>query len=411
MALEDALVLAECLRRPETIPAALSAFEARRRPRTDWVRAQTHRRDRTRYLPTGGPKRGPARLRPKDLPIELPTSARRGIARTASIGLSRRSARRRSRWAPSTAPRSRRPRPRSARAAPAGRAPRRSRPTPAGCGRRGRAPRTGRPRSAARRPRRCAPTAEEAHLRARDADGDLDVRPAPLERLRAARPGGRRGRSPPGAVASSAPLPGGHDPRHAVDALLAAALREQVPDAGLEDEAERVEPARDDGGALAVAHVEAAPPPERPGDHRQMRDAVLLAEPAARIDVEELRGTAGAVLQLRGQRGEELQPGGGQLAAEPQLRRRADEERLGLDRVEARQLRPVAALQAIAARRAAHRDDRDARRCQCLRVPLHRPLGDLEPLGELDGGQLPARLQHQQERDETARAHDFESMW
>jgi FAD-dependent urate hydroxylase len=53
MALEDALVLAECLGgRMEAIPAALSGFEARRRPRTDWVRAQTHRRDRTRYLPT-----------------------------------------------------------------------------------------------------------------------------------------------------------------------------------------------------------------------------------------------------------------------------------------------------------------------------------------------------------------------
>jgi 2-polyprenyl-6-methoxyphenol hydroxylase-like FAD-dependent oxidoreductase len=52
MALEDALVLAECLRRLDTIPAALTAFEAQRRPRTDWVRAQTHRRDRTRYLPT-----------------------------------------------------------------------------------------------------------------------------------------------------------------------------------------------------------------------------------------------------------------------------------------------------------------------------------------------------------------------
>ena len=51
MALEDALVLAECLQRFDVVPAALSAFEARRRPRTDWVRAQTHRRDRTRYLP------------------------------------------------------------------------------------------------------------------------------------------------------------------------------------------------------------------------------------------------------------------------------------------------------------------------------------------------------------------------
>jgi FAD-dependent urate hydroxylase len=51
MALEDALVLADCLRKISAIPDAIAAFEARRRPRTDWVRAQTHRRDHTRYLP------------------------------------------------------------------------------------------------------------------------------------------------------------------------------------------------------------------------------------------------------------------------------------------------------------------------------------------------------------------------
>jgi FAD-dependent urate hydroxylase len=51
MALEDALVLADCLREMRAMPDALAAFEARRRPRTDWVRAQTHRRDHTRYLP------------------------------------------------------------------------------------------------------------------------------------------------------------------------------------------------------------------------------------------------------------------------------------------------------------------------------------------------------------------------
>jgi 2-polyprenyl-6-methoxyphenol hydroxylase-like FAD-dependent oxidoreductase len=51
MALEDALVLAHCLRDIRAIPDALAAFEARRRPRTDWVRVQTHRRDHTRYLP------------------------------------------------------------------------------------------------------------------------------------------------------------------------------------------------------------------------------------------------------------------------------------------------------------------------------------------------------------------------
>ena len=137
-----------------------------------------------------------------------------------------------------------------------------------------------------------------------------------------------------------------------------------------------------------------------------MRDAVLLAEPAARVDVEE-RGPAGPVLQLRGQRGEKLQPGRGQLAAEPELRGRTDEERFGLDGVEPGSALSGSRAPAVAARRPAHRDDRDAGRGQRLRVPLHRPLGHLEPLGELDGGQLPPRLQHQQERDETARAHDF----
>ena len=52
MALEDALVLAECLAGAEAVPDALAAFELRRRPRTDWLREQTHRRDRTRSLPT-----------------------------------------------------------------------------------------------------------------------------------------------------------------------------------------------------------------------------------------------------------------------------------------------------------------------------------------------------------------------
>ena len=51
MALEDALVLTESLTAAPRIAAALTAFERRRRPRTDWVQAQTHRRDRARNLP------------------------------------------------------------------------------------------------------------------------------------------------------------------------------------------------------------------------------------------------------------------------------------------------------------------------------------------------------------------------
>jgi FAD-dependent urate hydroxylase len=51
MAFEDALVLPEALSAAASIPEALRAFERRRRARTDWVLAQTHRRDRSRGLP------------------------------------------------------------------------------------------------------------------------------------------------------------------------------------------------------------------------------------------------------------------------------------------------------------------------------------------------------------------------
>jgi FAD-dependent urate hydroxylase len=50
MAFEDAIVLAESLSEAATIRAALIAYEDRRRPRTGWVAAQTHRRDRMRGL-------------------------------------------------------------------------------------------------------------------------------------------------------------------------------------------------------------------------------------------------------------------------------------------------------------------------------------------------------------------------
>jgi FAD-dependent urate hydroxylase len=51
LAFEDALVLAAQLRDAGTVKEALAGFVARRRPRTGWVRAQTHRRDQTRNLP------------------------------------------------------------------------------------------------------------------------------------------------------------------------------------------------------------------------------------------------------------------------------------------------------------------------------------------------------------------------
>ena len=50
MALEDAIVLAATLRSAGSLAEALADFERCRRPRTDWVREQTHRRDRARAL-------------------------------------------------------------------------------------------------------------------------------------------------------------------------------------------------------------------------------------------------------------------------------------------------------------------------------------------------------------------------
>jgi 2-polyprenyl-6-methoxyphenol hydroxylase-like FAD-dependent oxidoreductase len=41
MAIEDAVVLADELRRAPDIPAAIAAFVSRRRPRVDWVREQS----------------------------------------------------------------------------------------------------------------------------------------------------------------------------------------------------------------------------------------------------------------------------------------------------------------------------------------------------------------------------------
>ncbi|MEU5561705.1 FAD-dependent monooxygenase [Micromonospora musae] len=51
MALEDAVVLADSLATVDSLTEALRGYEARRRPRADWVLGQTHRRDKAVGLP------------------------------------------------------------------------------------------------------------------------------------------------------------------------------------------------------------------------------------------------------------------------------------------------------------------------------------------------------------------------
>lgn len=81
MAFEDALVLADALRRAGTVPGALAAYESRRRPRTKWVLDRTRDRDRTRDVPPALRDPAAARTGRADLPGPLPAAGRPGVTR------------------------------------------------------------------------------------------------------------------------------------------------------------------------------------------------------------------------------------------------------------------------------------------------------------------------------------------
>ena len=122
---------------------------------------------------------------------------------------------------------------------------------------------------------------------------------------------------------------------------------------------------------------------------------------------EEPGGAIGALLKLRRERGEQLEPRCGELTAEAQLRGRPDEERLCFGGVEPRQLRAIAVLEPIAARRPPHGHDGHTRVGERKRVSLNRPLGYVEALRELRCRHLSSRLQDEEERHETRRAHGW----
>ncbi len=186
----------------------------------------------------------------------------------------------------------------------------------------------------------------------------------------------------------------------------------EVPGARLEDEPERVDRSADDARPLSIADVHAAAAPDGGRERGQVRHPVLGPEPAARVEVEEPLRAGGPLLELRRQRGEHLEPRGGELAAEAELGRRAGhaggEERLRLVRGQAGEARPVAAREPVAARRPAHGLDGHARGGEGLDVAVHGADRHLEALRDVGRGQLAAGLEEEQERDETGRAHEFD---
>ncbi len=186
-------------------------------------------------------------------------------------------------------------------------------------------------------------------------------------------------------------------------------MRDEVPDAALQHEAERVDRPLDDAPALAVAEPDAAAAPDDEASAGRCGTLSSARNQPRRVEVEERRRAARAFLQLLRQRREELQPRRRELAAEPELRGRAGhpgcEKRLCLVARQPREPRAVAAGQPVAARGAAHGLDRHAGGGERLDVAVHRPDRDLEPLGDLRGGQPAARLEQEQQRDEPRRTH------
>ena len=113
------------------------------------------------------------------------------------------------------------------------------------------------------------------------------------------------------------------------------------------------------------------------------------------------------LLQVRRQRGQDLQTGVREHTAEAELGRRRgrDEQRLRLGRREPCELRPVATGQPIAACRPPQRLDRNAGGSERLDVAVNRPDRDPEVPGELGRGELPPQLQEEKQRHQPRCPH------
>src|SRR5580765_225824 len=188
-------------------------------------------------------------------------------------------------------------------------------------------------------------------------------------------------------------------------------MRDEVPGTALEHEAERIERALHDPASLPVARPQPPPLPGRGCDRREVRDGVLGPEPAAGVQMEvPLRATR-PLLQVRRQRGQDLETGVREHTAEAELcrRRRRDEQRLRLLGREPGELRPVPAGEPIAPCGPTQRLDRNAGGSERLDVAMNRADRDPEVLGELGCGELPPQLQEEKQRNQPCCPHRAET--
>jgi hypothetical protein len=204
---------------------------------------------------------------------------------------------------------------------------------------------------------------------------------------------------------------GGFDAGHAIGEDALARARHQVPDAALQDEAERADAAC--AGVLAggpVAEVEPDARPDRLGHRLQGGQRIGRAEPARRIEMEARGDPLGRRRDAGRQGGEQLQARRLQHVGEAELRggprQAGQEQRLGRGGREACEVRAVAVHQAEAARAAPLGVDRHAGRRQLVDVAMDGAFGNLELGGELARAQPPAGLQQHEDGEQPAGLHD-----
>jgi hypothetical protein len=192
---------------------------------------------------------------------------------------------------------------------------------------------------------------------------------------------------------------------------VAGAPGHQVPAAGLEDQAVRLEPAVHVGGRrpAAVADLQRAAAPDGVGDGGQERHLVRGRVPAGNVQVEAGLDLADLVGKGGREGGADLELGGGEHRPEAELGggtgQAGQGERLRLVRAQAGQPGPVPVQQLVAAAVAGVAVQRDAGRVQGVHVPVDGADGDFQLLGQLIRGQAAAGLEQQQDRDQAAGTH------
>ncbi|BBH70652.1 hypothetical protein ACTI_73370 [Actinoplanes sp. OR16] len=207
-----------------------------------------------------------------------------------------------------------------------------------------------------------------------------------------------------------------HDRGDSVRPRPATSGGDQIPDAGLDDEPERVEPAGDLAGPrrpAAVPDLDHLIAPERFGDREQVRHRVGLPVPAVGVEVEPLPDPHRRLSVRDRQRRHQLEFGGGHLSAQTELgsglRHAGQEQRLGLIGGHPGQPGPVAVHELVSAGRPRLGVDRHTRRGERLHVAVDGPGGDTELRGQPGGAQPPAALQQQHQGQQPARTHPAHS--